>query len=269
MLHALDIYRRLIVVQIKSQMQYRVAFLLELSATTINMFTFFIAIALILRRFNNIGGWTLGEIAFLWGLVEISFAIMELIFSGFEPDDFGQLIRRGFFDQLLLRPINITLQVFGSRFYLRRLGRLIQGIVIFIIALNLVEISWTWPKLLYLPIVVISMVCFFGGLFIIGSTITFWTVESIEIINIFTYGGTEMMSYPMHIYQDWLRKFFTYVIPAIFINYYPALYFLNKPDPFNLPTIASFISPIVGIGLLGVSIIIWQFGIKHYHSTGN
>ena len=96
--------------------------------------------------------------------------------------------------------------------------------LIFAIALSLANVEWTTGKILYLPIVILSRIAFFGGLYVIGSTITFWTIDSIEAINILTYGGSEMMSYPMHIYPDWLRRTFTFVVPAIFLNYYPAFH---------------------------------------------
>ena len=54
-----------------------------------------------------------------------------------------------------------------------------------------------------------------------------------------------MTSYPMHIYQEWLVSLFTFIIPMAFINYYPALYLLDKPDPFGLPPFMPFLSPIV------------------------
>jgi ABC-2 type transport system permease protein len=268
MVRTLDIYRRLIWIKIRSQLQYRTDFVVDVVANAITMLTFFLSLVLILQRFDSIGGWRLGEVAFLYGMVEFSFGMMDMIFSGFDPQGFGQRVRRGAFDQLLLRPIGVTVQVFGSEFIVRRLGRIIQGAIIFGIALSLVDITWSWPKLIYLPIVLVSLICFFGGLFIIGATITFWTIESIEAINIFTYGGSEMMAYPMHIYTDWLRQFFTYVIPAIFLNYYPALYFLDKPDPFNLPPFVQFLAPFAGIVVLAVALLFWQFGLKHYQSTG-
>ena len=263
-----NLYCRLIGIQIRSQLQYRVAFLLEVVVATITLGSFFGALVLVMQRFDHIGGWTLAEIAFLWGIVEFAFGIMDMLFSGFDPSTFGQYVRRGTFDQLLLRPVSITVQVLGSEFVVRRLGRIIQGLVILIIALILVEIDWTVGKLLYLPLVLIGQICFFGGLFIIGATITFWTVESIEAINILTYGGSEMIAYPMPIYGDWLRRFFTYVVPAGLLNYYPALYFLNKPDPFGLPAVTQFLAPLVGIGVLGLASIFWRFGINHYQSTG-
>jgi ABC-2 type transport system permease protein len=264
----LKTYRQLIGIQIRAQLQYRVAFWSEIMATVITTATFFIAIVLVFQQFGHLAGWTLGEVAFLWGTAELAFGTMDMIFSGFDPGHFGQQVRRGTFDQLLLRPLNITLQVLGSQFVIRRLGRIIQGAIIFGIALTLVDINWTPGKIIYLPVVWLSLICFFGGLFIIGATITFWTVESIEVINIFTYGGTEMMSYPMHIYPAGLRRFFTFIIPAAFLNYYPALYFLEKPDPFNLPPFASFLAPVAGFGTLALALLFWRFGIKHYQSTG-
>lgn len=261
-------YFRLIAADIRAQLGYPVSFMFETAGTGLVISMFFISLVLVFERFTTIAGWTLGEVAFLYGLIEMAFGTMDMIFSGFDPQFFGGNIRRGGFDKVLLRPQSLTLQVLGSSFVIRRLGRIIQGIVIFIIALSMVEMSWTPVKIFYLPVVFISLICFFGGLFIIGSTITFWTVESIEVINILTYGGSEMMSYPMHIYQDWMRHFFTFIVPAIFLNYYPALYFLDKPALQDLPSFAPFLSPIAGFGVLFLALRFWKFGIRHYQSTG-
>jgi ABC-2 type transport system permease protein len=77
------------------------------------------------------------------------------------------------------------------------------------------------------------------------------------------------MSYPMSIYQDWMRRFFTFVIPAALLNYYPAVDFLDKPDPFNLPPFAPFLAPLAGGGMLAAAFVFWRFGIRHYASTGS
>jgi ABC-2 type transport system permease protein len=228
----------------------------------------FLTIALVLQKFDGIGGWKLWEVAFLYGMVETAFGTMDMLFSGFDPTFFGNRVRLGTFDQMLLKPVNIYLQVFGSEFVLRRLGRILQGLVVLALAIANLDIAWTVEKLLYLPVVLVAMVFFFGGLFILGAAITFWTVESIEVVNIFTYGGDEMMSYPMHIYPDWMRQFFTYIIPGIFMNYYPALYILGKPDPFGMPAYASWLAPLVGLGVLAASLTFWRFGLAHYQSTG-
>lgn len=264
----LSLYLRLIGVQIRSQLHFRTSFLFEMIGTGLITFFEFGSLALVLQRFGGIQGWTVGEVAFLYGLVEMSFGLMDMIFSGFDPPNFGKFVRQGLFDQLLLRPVNITVQVLGSEFIIRRLGKIAMGAAIFALALSLNDIQWTTAKWLYLPFVVLGMILFFGGLFIIGATITFWTVESIEVLNILTYGGSYTIAHPMHVYQDWLRRFFTYFVPAIFLNYYPALYFLNKPDPFNFPAFAPFLSPLVGLTTFLLALAFWQFGMRHYQSTG-
>lgn len=268
MRYALILYWRLIGVQMRSQIQYRFNFYTDIVATAFVTATVFISLTFIFKRFGNIAGWTLAEVAFLYGMVESAFGVMDMLFSGFDPQNFGRQIRLGRFDQLLLRPMSITLQVIGSEFVTRRLGRVFQGGVILTFAANSLQINWTLLKLTYLPIVFISLVAFFGGLFIIGATITFWTLESIEVINILTYGGAEMISYPMSIYPVNMRRFFTFVVPAIFLIYYPALYILGKPDPLGMTPFAYYLSPMAGFSVLSAGLLFWQYGIRHYQSTG-
>lgn len=261
-------YFKLISIQIRSQLQYRASFLFDIFASGLTTFIWFLSLALIFQRFDRLGGWSLGEVAFLYGLVEMAFGTMDMVFSGFDPSHFGENVRLGTFDQILLRPVNLTIQILGSQFLIRRIGRILQGATVFVFSLVLLEVEWSTGKLIYLPIVYIGLVAFFGGLFIIGSTITFWTVQPIELMNIFTYGGSEMMSYPMHIYKQWMRTFFTYIVPAIFLNYLPALYFLDKPNPTGLPEFTQFLSPLAGFGTLFIALQFWRYGVRNYQSTG-
>jgi ABC-2 type transport system permease protein len=225
-------------------------------------------LALVFTRFGNLGGWTLGQVAFLYGLAELSFGIMDLVFSGFDPGNFGLQVRLGRLDQIMLRPLGISLQILGSEFALRRVGKIFVSFLIFATALTLAPVAWSELKIGLAILVVISQVLFFGSLFMIGATITFWTVESIEVVNIFTYGGSYMISHPIHIFPDALRRFFTFIIPAAFLNYYPAIYILDIPDPTGMPTWVAFLAPAAGLLLFAAASLFWRFGINHYQSTG-
>ena len=269
MRRSLKLLLRLLHYQVRSQLQYPASFVLEVISGAMITGFFFVAFALTLSRFEGIGGWTVGEVAFIWGITDASFGIMDMLFSGFDYDAFGPMVRKGRFDQLLLRPLNITLQVFGSRFVLRRLGRILEGLIILIYGLSLIDITWTATKAVYIPILIISQVIFFGSLFIIGATSTFWTMERLEILNIFTYGGGEVMSYPMHIFPRAIRVIFTFVVPAIFLSYFPAVFILDKSDPLQAPQVASFIAPLIAITMLLIAMRFWHFGIRNYQSTGS
>lgn len=249
-------------------MEYRASFLLDVVGAAFGTGIEFIALASVFYRFGSIGGWSLSQVALLYGLAECAFGTMDMVFSGFDPDVFSLQIRRGFLDQFLLRPLSLPLQVFGSEFVVRRLGRIGQGAAVLAVAFALSDIHWTVTKLVYLPVVYVSTVAFFGGLFVAGAAVCFWTVESIEAVNIATYGGTMMMSYPMHIYQDWIRRFFTFIIPSALMVYYPALFILDKPDPFQLPPFMPFLAPAAGLGVLAAAFTFWWAGVRHYGSTG-
>ena len=104
---------------------------------------------------------------------------------------------------------------------------------------------------------------------VIGTTLYFWTVQSIEFINIFTHGGNETGNFPISIYKDWFRRLFTFVVPLAFVNYFPTLHLLDKADPHSTPAVLALISPIIEVVFLAVSSRVWRFGVSHYQSTGH
>jgi ABC-2 type transport system permease protein len=53
------------------------------------------------------------------------------------------------------------------------------------------------------------------------------------------------------------------------MNYYPALFFLDKPDPLNMPAFAPFLAPFVAAILFWLALRFWRFGLNHYQSTGS
>lgn len=119
-------------------------------------------------------------------MVELRFGTMDMIFSGFDPLYFGRRVQYGVFNQMLLRPVNLIIQILASQFILRRLGRIIQGAILIAISLINLQIHWTFIKVLMVPIVYLSLILFFGGLFVIAATLPFWTLKSLGAINIFT-----------------------------------------------------------------------------------
>ena len=67
-----------------------------------------------------------------------------------------------------------------------------------------------------------------------------------EIVNTVTYGGVETAQYPLAIYREWFRRFFTYVIPLACVSYYPALGILERPDPLGSGPLFQWLAPVVG-----------------------
>jgi ABC-2 type transport system permease protein len=260
------LYLRLVGARIRAQMQYRVSFITMTFVTMLGLFTEFLTVLILLNRFEVLAGWEVGEVALLYGIASISFGLCELISSGF--DVFPRAIRQGEFDQVLTRPASTFIQVMAAEFNLRRFGRIIHGMTAFGIGVYWTSINWSAGKILYLAMVFGSGAIMFTALIVLGATLCFWTVQSIELINIVTHGGNEMTSYPLPIYHVLMQRFFTVVVPLAFVSYYPALYVLDRPELATTPGWMPFMPPIAAAGMLLVSRIAWGFGVRHYRSTG-
>lgn len=263
------LYLRLLGAQVRSQLVYRTAFALDALAAALVTGAEFAAFALVLPRFDSLGGWTLGEVALLYGLAELAFVVMDLVFGGFDAPNLSAHVRTGSFSTFLLRPVPLPVQIFGSDFALRRLTRVVLAAGIVAYGVSRVSVTWDAGDVLLLAGSVLGMIAFFGGLFVVGGTLTFWTVESVEAMNVLTYGGRTLISYPLNIYPAWLRRTFTYLIPAAFLSYFPVLHVLGRPLPDGLPSWAALLSPVVGPLILAAAFAFWRVGVRRYHGTGS
>lgn len=266
-MHALGLYRRYIAISIRGQLQYRASFVM----TTIGAFLItgveFLAIWALLDRFGQIRGWTLPEIALFYGLISITWALCDAIGRGF--DQFATTVKSGDFDRLLLRPRSTVLQLLGHELTLRRVGRLAQGVAVLGYAIWAGAIDWTAGRVALLVASIAGGVCTFLGLLVLQATSAFWTVESLEVWNAFTYGGVTMSQYPLAIYRSWFRKLFTYAIPIGLVSYYPGVAILGRADPLGAPDLVGWIAPLAGPVFLVACLQVWRIGVRHYRSTGS
>lgn len=264
----LSLYRRLIVMQVKAQAQYRASIVIDIGTYLFVTLLEFTVIFLYFGQFPSIFGWGLGEVAMLAALTSLSFGVAEMIGAGI--DAFDETIRKGEFDRVLLRPVSAFVQILGSDFRLRRLGRLTQGIIGFAIALHwLPALGWTPLKGLMLLLGTFSGAAIFLGVLLLGATICFWTIQTTELTNIFTYGGREMLSWPFPIYPQALQRIFLFIVPLAFGCYVPACYILGRPLPLGLPAWAAFLGPAVAVAFAAVAGAVWRYGVRHYQSTGS
>lgn len=262
------LYWRLIAARIRAQMQYKLSFLLEMLSFGLITATSFATIAILLNRFKVVGGWTVAEIALLYGLTSTALSLAEMIARGFDMP-FEQMILNGTFDTVLTRPLGTFFQIFASEFQLRRLGRTLQGLAVLAFACTQLPIAWTPANLALVPMTIASGALIYISLTMIGATICFWTIKTPEVINIFTVGGEQMSSYPLNIYNSFLRTAFLWIVPIGFTNYPTALILLNRSDPHGLPAILGWAAPLVALSFFAVARAFWQIGVAKYSSTGS
>ena len=264
---AVRLYGRYLGISVRGQMQYRASFVMLSAGHFVVTGVEFLGILVLFDRFGSLQGWTLPEVAFMYGLVNVTFAISDAATRGF--DTFGTMVKSGEFDRLLLRPRSTALQLAGQELTLRRVGRLAQGLMVLAWASASLNLGWTALDALVLAAAVSGGVALFAGLLVLQATLSFWTTETLEIVNTVTYGGVEATQYPLSIYRTWFRRAFVYVVPLGCVSYFPAIAIMGRPDPLGFPTLFHYLSPLVGFVFLAVSLRVWRLGVRRYQSTGS
>ncbi len=253
---------------IRAQLQYRLSFLLMTFGYFVTSAVEVVGLWALFERFGSLGPWTLPQVAFLYGVINVSFPIAEGLARGF--DVFGkEFVKTGSFDRVLLRPRSTVLQLAGHRFEMNRIGRLLQGALVLAWAVWMLDIDWTLARAAVFLVTLVSGVVFFYALFIFQATLSFWTTESLEIMNTLTYGGTETAQYPLSIYRPNFRRFFTFVVPLGCISYFPSLFVLGVEDPLGTSVPFQVSAPLAGVLFFALSLLFWRLGIRHYTSTGS
>jgi ABC-2 type transport system permease protein len=263
----LRIYAHLVAASIRSDAQYRVSFVLYLLAQAL-VAGFDLAVVLVL--FANTGalaGWTAEEVVLLFGLTGMSFGLGDVLVS--EVELAGRHIQAGTFDKFLIRPAGPLIQLCATEFALRRLGRVLQPLAVLAVVLPRLDVDWDPARVLLVPVAVVSGATIFGALWVMTSSISFWTIGSREVANAFTYGGNHLSQYPIDVLGGWLRHLVVFVVPVAFVSYLPAAWLLGKPPVLALPSWTGLTSPVVAAGLALVARAVWHTAIRHYRSTGS
>ncbi|GAA2886259.1 ABC transporter permease [Streptomyces mexicanus] len=260
-------YRLIAGMWLRSTMAYRASFIM----TTIGNFAVtaldFVAILLMFSRVDALGGYTLPEIAFLYGLSGVSFGLADLAIGSM--DRLGRRVRDGTLDTLLVRPAPVLAQVAADRFALRRLGRVTQGALVLGYAFATLDVDWTALKVLLVPVMVLSGWAIFCAVFVAGAAFQFAAQDASEVQNAFTYGGTTLLQYPPTVFAKELVRGVTFVLPLAFVNWLPAAYVLGRPYPLGLPRWTAFASPLVAAVCCALAGLAWRAGLRSYRSTGS
>jgi len=258
----IKLYIKFAGIVLKSTMQYKVSFILQVIGRFILAFNGFVGIFFLFSGITNIKGYTYGDILLCFAVMHMSFYIAECIGSGFKS--FEGLIRRGEFDRMMLRPCSLLLQVIGTRFELGRLGPMVTAVVTLVLGIQKSSVEWSVAKCLVLIGMIIGGVVLFVGLFLIGASICFFSIADAGIINVLTYGARDHGKYPMDIYGKGLLKFGTFVIPYTLVQYYPLQFLLGRST-----NVLYALSPL-GVAVFAVlCYALWCLGVRNYQSCGN
>lgn len=251
----------------KSEIQYRANFLIMVTMGLVFQGTGFIFIWVVLNRFVAVGGWTLGEIAFLYGLRLIVHALNGFFSGALFSVEYQ--VRQGSFDRFLVRPLAPLLQLMAQQPPSSALGDLIGGIGLFVAATTLITIHWTPGALIYLVLAIIggSLIELAMRLLCSALAFRFLTANAPMFLldNIFSNFG----NYPLSIFGNVLSFLLTFGLPLAFLAYFPAVVLLRRTGELQVHPAFAYGAPLAGVFWLVVAVLVFQHELRYYQSAGH
>lgn len=256
------LYGKYLKIQLKSAMEYRTTLIFEIITSMLYTVASFFGIYLLFQEFKTVGGYTFSDVLITYSIVCAAHSISDCFFRGF--DQFDKLVSTGELDRLLIRPRSIFLQVLGYKTELTRIGRMSFCIAVLIVALILAPIEWTLMKVLVVMLMFFGASLIYLGLTLVYSGLCIFTVEGLEVMNVFISGGRELAQYPLDIYHKFFKTVFTFVIPFGLVNYLPLRFLLG----YTTNIFYAFV-PLFTIVFFMICYLFFRWSITKYKSTGS
>lgn len=247
----------------KVRMSYRGDFLISL-ATSFAATIFSLGFVVVLfQKTTQLAGWSRDEVIFLWGFTQIPYGLFNVI--SLNLYDFGNnYIIEGKFDRVLLRPVSSLFQVLFETFRIESLQEVATGVFCMWWATRRLGVVWTLGKFGLLIFFGTCAAIIYVSIFLLLSTVSFWFEDRIgvhpPVWNVIAFGR-----YPLSIYSGVVQFFLCWIIPFGLASFYPSVRLLGRTvNPEYAPLV-----PVVAVVFLTVSISVWNFGTRHYSSTGS
>ena len=256
----MKLYWNLFLMNLKSQMQYRMSFFMTVLGQFLTAFASFFSLAFIFERIDAVDGFTYGQVFLCFAVVVSAFSVGELFGGGLAA--FSRILGDGSFDRALVRPRPVLLQILVPNFDFTRLGLLVQAAVVLCWAVPASGVAWTVPKALALVLMIVCGAVVFFAMFLLKAACTFFTTESVQFLDIFTYGARQFGRYPFSVYGKQVLWVLTFVVPLALFQYYPLLYLVGRSSAAWL-----MLLPLAAALVLVPCLLLFRFGVKRYKST--
>lgn len=261
----LAVIPHLVNMHVRTRLEYRGALVLGWFAQGLSYATNYAAIALIINRFDNLGGWRWPEMALLLSFHLLAYAVgASMSFTQFY--DLEEKVRLGTVDAILVKPVGAWTYLVFSGLNVGYGGHIILALGLMAWSLTQVSADWSILTALYLVAVVASAAMMTAAILtIVGATALIW-VRAQHLYAIF-FGFWELARYPMSIFPVPLQVMMLTFAPLGFMAYVPTAVALGKPVPL-LGDWAPLASLAIGPLTVLLAVAYWRHCLRQYQGAG-
>lgn len=248
-------------INIKKLMIYKGDLAFNVFATFLWIGSGLFNILILFDKITALRGWSLMEMAMLYGMWSLTFAIYNVFGNGIL--EIENHIVKGSMDLVLTKPISPLFQIVFSRISPSGVAFLLFGIIFTYLSSLKVGVLWNVEKIFYMIITVVIGGGLIFATYLILASLAFWYFKSNSAVKI-GYDIHKFAQYPISIYSKEISILLMTVFPYAFTNYFPIAFLLGKVD-----VCYGILSPVVGIVVMLLAFLIWRRGLYNYESSGS
>lgn len=251
--------------RLRERMEYRGAFLLGVLAQGIGYAAELAVVWLLLHRFEAIDGWAWPEMALLYSLSVLTYAL-GAAFTFSPMTELELMVQRGTLETLLVKPTDPFWTLVAQKFNVGYVSHLILAGTVMAWAVTTAPIDWSVANALLLAAAIVS------GSLLQAATMTLigtWAFTHTRSRTLFGLNGMmrEFVRFPIGIFGALPQVLLTLVVPLAFATYYPAATLLSKEGAL-FPGWLGWVTPVVGPAFMWVAYRVWTRGIDRYQGAG-
>ena len=229
-----DIYRKILVQDLKSKMSYRADFVISTIGMIMTNLAGFVTFMILFNNFPSINGWDRYHMLFLYGFSLVALTPVQCFFDNNWNLRF--MVTSGDFIKYCFRPVNVFFYFMSEVFVA------VVKLILFLITASLFMIA----------------------IMNAAAATCFW-IKNSGYVMVIMFRFKDFSKYPSSIFSGIFKVLFTFVIPIAFVAYYPSLVIL-QPD--NVPLL-TWLSPLLGVLFFYLSYKFWMLGVRKYDFTGS
>lgn len=260
----LRLYAKLQFVQIRAAIEYRGDFWIGILGAMIQQGAGLVFVTALFSQIPEVAGWTVWNIAILYGLTMLPKGLTELFCDG--PWTLRGKVNSGEFDRVLVRPISPALQSATAIVSIHGLGQSILGIVVLWLGMARSDIQLHWWTVPFLVLIVLSGASMIGALNFVINMTGFWEPSAQSALPTMLALVIDFAKFPLDIYNAAIRTLVSIILPYAFISYFPALLLLDRDTAWKWLGLAT---PLVTLVVILFTSWLWNKGLRRYQGVGH
>jgi ABC-2 type transport system permease protein len=233
----LRLYFTLQLIQLRAAVEYRGDLWIGIVGAMLQQAAGLVFISALFTQIPEVKGWSVWNIAILYGLTMIPKRLTEFFCDG--PWMLRSKVNSGEFDRVLVRPISPALQ-------------------------SATAIAWWTISFLLMTILAGSIMI--GAINFVINMVGFWEPSAQSALPTMVALLIDFAKFPLDIYNMVIKGLVTIAVPYAFISYFPALLLLDKETPWRWLGLAT---PLATGMVVAFTAWLWSKALNRYQGVGH